>query len=64
MCNLGYTPCLANNDVWFRANVRATDGFEYYEYVLIYVDDILCVSHDARSVEMNRQVFPNEERRD
>jgi hypothetical protein len=48
MRNLGYTPCLANNDVWFWANVHDSDGFEYYEYILIYVDDILCVSHDVR----------------
>ena len=22
------------------------DGFEYWEYILVYVDDVLCVSHD------------------
>ncbi len=21
------------------------DGFEYYEYLLVYVDNILCISH-------------------
>ena len=24
------------------------DGKEYYEYVLVYTNDILCISHDAR----------------
>ena len=26
------------------------DGFEYYEYVLCYVDDILAISHKAKDV--------------
>jgi hypothetical protein len=33
-----------------RPNVRESDGHEYYEYVLIYVDDILCVSHKPKEV--------------
>jgi hypothetical protein len=56
---LGYIPCLADNDVWYRANVRETDGFEYYEYVLIYVDDILCVSHAAKeALKRINKFFP------
>ena len=35
--HLGFTSCLADPDVWFRAAKKA-DGFEYYEYVLVYVD--------------------------
>jgi hypothetical protein len=44
MKGLGYKACLADPDVWLRPNVRESDGHKYYEYVLIYVDDILCVS--------------------
>ena len=25
------------------------DGKEYYEYILVYVDDLLCISHDPRT---------------
>ena len=27
-----------------------SDGEEYYEYILVYVDDLLAISSDARSV--------------
>ena len=31
------------------------DGFKYYEMVLVYVDDILCVSHDPKATMMGLQ---------
>ena len=31
-------------DVWMRPAVKGY-GFKYYEYVLCYVDDILCILH-------------------
>jgi hypothetical protein len=40
METLGYKGCLADLDVWMRPVTRS-DGFEYYEYVLIYSDDLL-----------------------
>ena len=40
---LGYEPCRADPDLWFKAQVRPNDGFEYYEYVLLYVDDSLAI---------------------
>lgn len=40
---LGFTPCRADNDVWMRPAVKA-DGTKYYEYILVYTDDILCLS--------------------
>ena len=43
---LGYTSCLADPDVWLRAETRP-DGFEYYAYVLLYVDDALVIHHDG-----------------
>lgn len=45
MHDLGYQRCKADYDVWLRPN-RKQDGFEYYEYVLIFVDDILAISHE------------------
>ena len=46
--DLGYNPTKADSDVWLRPAVKP-DGFEYYELVLCYVDDVLCMSHDAMS---------------
>ena len=30
--------------------VRSDDGFNYYAYVLIYVDDVMVIHHDADGV--------------
>lgn len=51
MDHLGYQSCLADPDVWMRSATRA-DGEEYYEYMLLYVDDCLCVSERARDALM------------
>ena len=40
---LNYQPCLADPDLWMRPVVH-TNGAEYYEYVLLYVDDALVIS--------------------
>ena len=42
---LGFVFSYADNDVWYKANVKP-NGERYYSYILIYVDDILIVSHD------------------
>ena len=47
MRNLGYRPCLADPDLWYKPMTRPDDGFRYYAYLLLYVDDCLCVHHDA-----------------
>ena len=44
---LGYEPCRADPGLWFKAQVCPDDSFEYYAYVLLYVDDSLEISHDA-----------------
>ena len=44
----GYRPTQADPDVWLRPAVKS-DGFEYYEMVLCYVDDILSISDDPKS---------------
>jgi hypothetical protein len=41
---MDYRPSYADPDVWMRPAVRP-DGREHYEYILTYVDDILCISH-------------------
>ena len=39
----------ADPDVWYREAVK-DDGTEYYEYVLLYVDDALVFSNKAESI--------------
>ena len=50
MRELGYNSCLADPDVWYKAETRPSDGYKYYAYVLLYVDDAMCIHHDATSV--------------
>jgi hypothetical protein len=50
MCQMGYTSCKADPDLWYKAETRSADSFRYYAYILCYVDDILCVHHDPMSV--------------
>jgi hypothetical protein len=50
---LGFRACRADNDVWLRL-AQKPDGVRYYEYyVLVYTDDILCVSCDPNAVLTN-----------
>jgi Reverse transcriptase (RNA-dependent DNA polymerase) len=55
MKHIGYQPCLADNDVWYKPETKP-NGMEYYAYVLIYVDDILVIHHDAMAalLEINK----------
>ena len=46
---MGFTSSLADPDVWFREATKE-DGKEYYEYILIYVDDLLAMSAIAHDV--------------
>ena len=47
--DIGFIPTHAYPDVWRRPAVKP-DGFEYYEYILCCVDDLLAISHDAQKV--------------
>ncbi|CAJ1932242.1 unnamed protein product, partial [Cylindrotheca closterium] len=47
--NLGFYSSYADHDVWMPAAIKP-DGEEYYEYILCYVDDILCMSENAKDV--------------
>ena len=45
---LGFTSSLADPDVWYKPNTKA-DGSKYYTYLLIYVDDVICIDTDPKS---------------
>ena len=47
--DMGFKSTNIDPDVWIRPAVKH-DGEEYYEYILVYVDDILAISCDATSV--------------
>ena len=47
--DLGFQSCLADPDVWFRPATKDNDD-EYYEYILVYVDDLLVCSHKAAQI--------------
>ena len=46
---LNFMPCRADADVWLRPAERA-DGTKYYEYVLVYTDDLLVLSTDPKAI--------------
>lgn len=46
MNHLSYKSTNADNDVWLRRS-KLDDGTDYYEYLLLYVDDCLAISHRA-----------------
>jgi Reverse transcriptase (RNA-dependent DNA polymerase) len=47
MRHLGWQSCKADQDVWMKPEIRGSDGYKYYAYCLLYVDDILIVHHDG-----------------
>ena len=50
MRTLGYSSCKADSDLWYKPVTRQDDGFVYYTYILLYIDDGLAIHHDAESV--------------
>jgi len=44
--DLCFQSCLTDPDVWLHPATKE-DGEEYYEYILVYVDDLLICSHRA-----------------
>ena len=47
--DIGFKPTKADPNVWIHLAVNP-DGSEYYEYIMCYIDDILSVSLDAKSI--------------
>jgi len=57
LMDMGYVSTKADPDVWLCPAVK-NDGHLYYEMLLIYVDDILCVSHQPqRTMEQIQQLY-------
>ena len=52
MAEMGFLYCKADADVWFRPDLKS-DGTEYWQYCLLYTDDILAIMEDAESFIRN-----------
>ena len=50
MHHMELLPCPDELDLWMKHMVRPYDGFNYYAYLLIYVDNVMVIHHDADSV--------------
>ena len=53
---LGFKACKADPEVWMREHT-SPDGESYWEYVLLYVDDCLVISHHGMSILQNEIRF-------
>ena len=55
--DLGYRPSYADPDVWLKVATKP-DGFKYYEMVLVYVNDVMVISHvPGKTIEGILSVF-------
>ena len=52
--DIGFKPTKADPDVWICPAIKL-GGAEYYEYIMCNVDDILSISHDAKSILQSSQ---------
>ena len=54
---MGFKNCLADHDVWLKAD-EDEYGNKYYTYICIYVDDIMIISHNTdKYMNMIKNVF-------
>ena len=47
MHHFGILSCPEDLDLWLKPMVRPEDRFNYYTYVIIYVDDVMVIHHDT-----------------
>jgi len=47
--DMNFKPSYADPNVWMRAAVTP-NGFKYYEYIFVYVDDLLILSHQTKAI--------------
>jgi hypothetical protein len=47
--SMSFLACLTNRDVWLRSAIKP-GGAQYYEYILVYIDNILAILLDPQSI--------------
>ena len=59
---MGFASTIADPDVYRKAHAK-DNGFKYYEYLLVYVDDVLIISHDPnrhlKSIQAQYELNPS-----
>ena len=53
---IGLKPMMAYPNIWIRMAIRPV-GYEYYEMILVYVDDIMILSHLDDDIAKKRENF-------
>ena len=60
--DMGFQPSIADPDVYIRPFTKP-DGTKYYEYILVYVDDVLIISHapeeHLKVIQANYELNPS-----
>ena len=46
---MGFTPLSSDTDMYYQKNKRTNEGY-YYELLLVYMDDVLAISHGPHSI--------------
>jgi hypothetical protein len=49
---IGFKLSLADPDVWLRPAIKA-NGFKYWEMILCYIDDLLCI-HENLMIKLKQ----------
>ena len=60
MTSMNFKPCPADPDVWIRPGTKA-DGSAYWQYVLLYTDDILAIMEEPEKYireELGKSIGP------
>ena len=53
---INYLPCRSDPDAWMRKAIKC-NGTEYYEYMLLYVDDFLAISETPKEAVLQLDKF-------
>ena len=54
---IGFKSSLVDPDAWYKPSVKSTSE-EYYTYLLVYVDDLLCIDEcPQKYMDMIKQNF-------
>ena len=61
--DLGYKSSVADPDVWLRPAIKEKDGFNFWEYILCYVENVLCISenpmHSMKGIQSKSKLKNN-----
>ena len=48
-----YKPCLDDPDMWIKPIKRSRDGFEHFDSIFLYVDNVLAIGDDPTEFLQN-----------